>query len=64
MEVFITDQPGNTPFLQHFQLPRMELEKFLASHATLVTAYDDPAWVPIRVYRIDWQGLEEPVTSH
>jgi hypothetical protein len=64
MEVFITDQAGNTPFLQHFQIPRRELEEFLASHARLVTTYDDPAWAPIRVYRLDWQGLEEPAASH
>jgi hypothetical protein len=55
-DYFISDQPGNSPYLQHLRLSRTEMETFLNSHAHLVDEFDGVCYGQVRVYRIAWDA--------
>ena len=55
-DCFISDQPGDSPYLQHLRLSRTEMETFLERQADLVVEFDGAAYGQVRVYRIAWEG--------
>jgi 4-amino-4-deoxy-L-arabinose transferase-like glycosyltransferase len=59
MERYISDQPGESVYQQNLWLPRKELRAFLDSHATLLATIDGLGWVPVKVYRITWESVDE-----
>jgi 4-amino-4-deoxy-L-arabinose transferase-like glycosyltransferase len=56
LDVWISDEPGDSLYSQHLRLPRTELETFLSRHARLVVEFDGGYYGRVRVYRIMWAG--------
>jgi 4-amino-4-deoxy-L-arabinose transferase-like glycosyltransferase len=54
-DCFVTDRPGDSPYLQHLTLPRTAMESFLSRYAYLVDEFDGGCFGPVRVYRIAWE---------
>lgn len=57
MGIFVADQAGDTPFLQHFQLVKTELDQFLSTYASQVDSISEPGWPAVQVYRLHWDKL-------
>jgi 4-amino-4-deoxy-L-arabinose transferase-like glycosyltransferase len=51
---FISDEPKESGYSQHLNLPRTDMNAFLSRSASLIGVLDIEAYGPIRVYRIDW----------
>lgn len=59
LDFFISDPPDGSP-PPYLWLPRSRLEAFLDRQAALIGEFDDEAYGPVWVYRIDWQGDPDP----
>ncbi len=54
MEWFILDRPGDTAYTQLLWIPKVEIESWLAAHASIIADFVNPLYGRIRVYRIRW----------
>jgi len=59
MEWFILDRPGDTAYTQLLWISKVEIEAWLAAHASVIADFANPLYGRIRVYRIRWQDRQE-----